>query len=167
MNLKKKKFKSGKIRRHKFRKAAGLKTGFGKPWSAPSVPFRVEFMHENADGSEENEQVHWIECRRFKGEEKNFLLAHYAKSKDKWTEQETLESKFVCIYCASFLVENKDKLHINQAFIFPTSKQGSETIRMPIYKIKWTPDLAKNSIFDDALAIVMKNAVYHHPCWEL
>ena len=57
---KKKKFKSGKIKRHKFKKKLGISPGFGKPWSAPSVPFRVEFSWENADGSEENEQVHWI-----------------------------------------------------------------------------------------------------------
>lgn len=158
---KKKKFKSGKIRRHKFRKAAGLKTGFGKSWSAPSVPFRVEFCYENPDGTEENEQVHWIECRRFFGEEKNFLRTHYARSAEEWSERETLESKFVCFYCAYFLTENKDKLHINQGFIFPTTKRGNETIRMPIYQIQWTESLAKNSVFDDALKIVMNNAIYH------
>lgn len=157
----KKKFKSGKIRRHKLRKAAGVKQGFGKPWSAPIIPFRVEFSWENQDGSEENEQVHWVECRKFAGEEKSFLRAHYAQGLEKWTERETLESKFVCVYCAAFLVENKEKLHINQAFIFPTPKQGNETIRMPIYQIKWTENLARNSVFSDTLAIVMNNAIYH------
>lgn len=131
--IKKKKFKSGKVKRHKFRKALGITPGFGKPWSAPSVTFRVEFSWENSDGSEENEQVHWIECRKFKGEEKTFLLTHYANSTEEWTEGETIESKFICVYSAGFLVENKDKLHLNQAFIFPTTKKGNETIRMPIF----------------------------------
>ena len=218
---KKKKFKSGKIKRHKFKKKLGISPGFGKPWSAPSVPFRVEFSWENADGSEENEQVHWIECRKFKGEEKNFLRTHYARSTEEWTERETLESKFVAVYCANFLVElglkadgwwlyeldkfglyptditdrrnlkwqiseNDPKLiypsaypqqkinfdpsalspqpsalYLNQAFIFPTTKRGNETIRMPIYQIRWTENLAKNSVFNDTLKIVMNNAIWH------
>ena len=158
---KKKKFKSGKIKRHKFRKKLGITPGFGKPWSAPSITFRVEFSWENPDGSEENEQVHWIECRKFAGEEKSFLRAHYAQKSEQWADGETLESKFVCVYCANFLVENKDKLHLNQAFIFPTTKQGNETIRMPIYQIKWSENLARNSVFGENIAIVMSNAIYH------
>jgi hypothetical protein len=144
------------------RKAIGVKAGFGKPWSAPSVIFRVEFSWENFDGSEENEQIHWIECRKFEGEEKRFLKAHYTHSTEEWTENETIESKFVCVYAAGFLVEMKEKIHINQAFIFPTPKKGNETIRMPIYQIKWTEDLAKNSVFNDNLAIVFKNSIWHH-----
>jgi len=158
---KKKKFKSGKIKRHKFRKAIGLKPGFGKPWSSKSVPFRVEFSWENPDGSEENYQIHWIECRKFAGEEKSFLRAHYAQAKEEWTDRETLESKFVAVYCAGFLVDQKDKLHINQAFVFPTTKEGNETIRMPIYHLKWTEELARNSVFSETLAIVLNNAIWH------
>lgn len=159
---KKKKFKSGKIKRHKMRKALGEKHGFGKPWSANSIPFRVEFCWENEDGSEENEQVHWVECRKFLGEEKRFLKAHYAQATEEWVDGETIESKFVCVYCAHFLVKNRLNLHINQAFIFPTPKLGNETIRTPIYQIKWTEELAKNSVFNENLAIVMKNSIWHH-----
>lgn len=190
-----KKIKSGKINRHRLRKALGVKQGFGKPWSAPSITFRVEFSWVNPDGSEDNYQNHWIECRQFKGEEKEFLKAHYAQSTEEWTLGETVESKFVCVYAANFLVEQikalgtrlealgvKEKPHqltslslenlvpsayvleplmVNQAFIFPTTKKGNETIRQPIYQIKWTEDLAQSAVFNDNLAIVMKNAVWH------
>ncbi len=222
----KKKFKSGKIKRHRLRKAMGVKSGFGKPWSAPSVTFRVEFSWSNLDGSESNEQVHWIECRKFQGQEREFLKSHYAQSAENWTEGETLESKFVCVYCAQFLVEQRKQAQLywdssilagskgleipgidqfiwdlpsfdgeppsdmmtaiapdeasekvkqfpvvyfplpsafllSQAFIFPTSKQGNETIRMPIYQIKWTEELASNSVFDQNIAIVLKNSIWH------
>lgn len=110
-HLKKKKFKTGKIKRHRMRKAIGVKSGFGKPWSATSVTFRVEFSWENVNGTEENEQVHWIECRKFMGSERKFLKTHYTQAEEDWTEGETIESKFVCVYCANFLVANKDKLH--------------------------------------------------------
>jgi hypothetical protein len=178
------------------RKAIGVKAGFGKPWSAPSVTFRVEFSWENAEGDEENEQVHWIECRKFQGEERRFLKSHYTQSAEEWTEGESLESKFVCVYCASFLVEQMKKLGarlealgikekpqtmtaeelkilvpsayilepariLNQAFIFPTPKKGNETIRFPIYQIKWTEELARNTIFNESIAIVMKNSIWH------
>jgi hypothetical protein len=159
--IKKKKFKTGKIKRHKLRQAIGVKDGFGKPWSAPSVTFRVEFSWENADGSEENEQVHWVECRKFHGEERNFLKAHYAQGEEEWTDGETLESKFVCVYCAGFLVKHKDKLHLNQGFIFPTTKKGNETIRFPIYQIKWTKELENKTVFNDNIAIVLKNSIWH------
>ncbi len=242
MTVKQKKFKSGKIKRHKLRKAIGVKEGFGKPWSAPSVTFRVEFSWENPDGSEENEQVHWIECRKFQGEEREFIKAHYAQSTEEWTDGESLESKFVCVYCAKFLVEQRKKaedywaeemlsvnkeleiptldkfiwsfdsfpgeppsslltgiapdwasekaeqaalgfphepllqevkkfpveyfslpsdLLLNQAFIFPPTKKGNETIRFPIYQIKWTEELAKNSIFNSSIEIVLKNSIWH------
>ena len=159
--VKKKKFKTGKVKRHKFKKKLGLTPGFGKPWSAPSVTFRVEFSWENPDKTEVNEQVHWIECRKFQGEEKKFLCAHYAHGKEEWTEKETIESKFVCVYCAGFLARYKDKLHLNQGFIFPTTKKGNETIREPIYQIKWTEELALNSVFGDSIAIVLNNAIWH------
>ena len=159
---KKKKFKTGKIKRHKLRKAIGVKNGFGKTWSAPSVVFRVEFSWENIDGSEENEQVHWVDCRKFQGKEREFLKTHYTQSTEEWTEGESIESKFVCVYCAYFLTQNIDLLHLNQAFIFPTPKKGNETIRFPIYQIKWTEELASNSVFNKNLAIVMKNSIWHN-----
>lgn len=208
-----KKIKAGKIKRHKMRKAIGVKQGFGKPWSAPSVTFRVEFswvtdrtadslgspqasVAVNFDESEENEQVHWVECRKFQGEERRFLKTHYDQSDD-WTEGETIESRFVCVYCASFLVEQMKALSarlealgvkekpqtmtaesikllvpsayilepariVNQAFVFPTPKKGNETIRSPIYQIRWTEELARNTIFNESIAIVMKNSIYHN-----
>lgn len=158
---KKKKFKPGKTKRHKMRKAIGVKNGFGKSWSAPSVVFRVEFSWENIDGSEENEQVYWIECRKFQGREREFLKTHYTQSTEEWTEGESIESKFICVYCAYFLTQNIDLLHLNQAFVFPTPKKGNETIRYPIYQIKWTEELANNSVFNENLAIVMKNSIWH------
>jgi hypothetical protein len=156
-----KKIKSGKINRHKFRKQLGIKKGFGKPWSAKSVIFRVEMNWETADGKEENEQVHWVECRRFQGEERRFLKAHYDNSAEDWTEQETIESKFVCVYVAKYLSENKARLHLNQAFIFPAPKEGNETIREPIYIVKWSPNLAEGIGSNINIDIVLKNSIYH------
>jgi hypothetical protein len=156
-----KKIKSGKIKRHKLRKKLGIKKGFGKPWSAPSVVFRVELNWENQDGSEENEQVHWIECRKFMGEERKFLKAHYSQSTEDWTEKETIESKFVCVYAAKFLSENKDRLHLNQAFVYAAPKAGNETIREPIYMLKWSPDLADGIGSDINIDIVLHNSIFH------
>jgi hypothetical protein len=123
-----KKFKSGKIKRHKFKKKLGLKQGFGKPWSAPSISFRVEFRWEDEFGNEENDQIHWIDCRKFQGAEREFLKIHYRQSSEEWTTRETIESKFVCFYCVNFLIENKEKLHLNEAFIYSCPKKGSDTI---------------------------------------
>lgn len=156
-----KRIKAGKIKRHKFRKAIGVKKGFGKPWSAPSVVFRVEFNWMNLDGSEENEQIHWIECRQFKGEERKFLRTHYETSPEDWTEKETIESKFVCVYVAKFIAENKERLHLNQAFIYNSPKAGNETIREPTYIVQWSPDLAAGIGSDLNIDIVLKNSIYH------
>ncbi|MDJ0595663.1 MAG: hypothetical protein QNJ72_37720 [Pleurocapsa sp. MO_226.B13] len=82
--MKKKKYKTGKIKRHRLRKAIGLKPGFGKPWSAPAVTFRVEMSWVDENDEESNEQIHWVECRKFQGEERKTLLLHYRLSGD-WT----------------------------------------------------------------------------------
>jgi hypothetical protein len=156
-----KKVKSGKIKRHRFRKQLGVKQGFGKPWSAPSVKFRVEFNWVNDNGSEENEQIHWIECRQFLGKERKFLKTHYDISTEEWTEKETIESKFVCVYVAKFLAENKDRLHLNQAFVYATPKVGNDTIRQPIYIIQWSPDLEAGIGTDINIDIVLQNSIFH------
>lgn len=157
-----KKVKSGKIKRHKLRKKLGVKQGFGKPWSAPSTMFRVEFSWLNPDETEENEQVHWVECRKFQGEERRFLHQHYQSSAEGWTEKETLESKFVCVHIAKYLAQYKDTLHINQGFVFPTTKKDNETIREPIYIIQWTENLAKGIGSNINIDLVLKNSIYHH-----
>jgi hypothetical protein len=158
-----KKVRAGKIKRHKLRQELGVKQGFGKPWSAPSLIFRVEFNWQNQDGSEENEQTHWIECRNFKGEERKSLTTYYRQNNTPWGENETVESKFVCAYVARFLIENRDKLSVNQAFIFPSTKKNNETIRQPIYILRWTKDLAETEWDNEDVAIVFKNSIYHHP----
>ena len=144
------------------RQAAGLKQGFGKSWSAPSMMFRVEFCWAEND-EESNEQIHWVECRNFQGRERKFLLLHYTAANEEWGENETLESKFVCVHVSNYLVKNKDRLHINRAFIFPSTKKGNETIRQPIYQINWTESLAANCNFEDKIMIVLNNSIYHHP----
>lgn len=193
-----KKVKSGKIARHRFRKAAGIKEGFGKPWSAPSIPFRVEFCWADENDDEDNYQVHWIHCRNFKGEERKFLEAHYLVGEDPFGEGETIESKFVCVYASKFLVEQRQKaegkwqklflekgyelsdippinnqenssdfcllpsaLAVNRLFIFPTTKEGNETIREPIYQVNWTESLDRNCRFGETIEIVFKNSIYH------
>jgi hypothetical protein len=221
-----KEIKSGKIKRHQMRKTIGLKSGFGKPWSAPSVTFRVECNWENLDGSETNEQIHWVECRKFQGKERELFKIHYDRSVNEWIPGETIESKFVCVYCAEFLTRQRKKLEeywrdqifavsnmpeipaiddfiwefdffadeppsslltaiapdsackkiknfpleyfslpsasmVNQAFVFPSSKKGNETIRSPIYRIKWSEEIAENAVFTNNLAIVMKNSIWH------
>lgn len=160
--LKKKKFKTGKIKRHQFKKKLGIKSGFGKAWSAPALVFRVEFSWEDENQDTSNERVDWVECRRFSGEEREFLKTHYASSSETWAERETLESKFVCVWCSNYLVRHHDELKINQAFIFPAPKKDNENIRMPIYQIRWTEELAKKSVFDDNIMLVFKNSIHHH-----
>ncbi len=158
--MKKKKYKTGKIKRHKLRKAIGLKSGFGKPWSSPAVTFRVEMCWVDENEEESNEQIHWVECRKFQGEERKSLLLHYKLSGD-WTQKETIESKFVCVYVANWLVANREEKHLNQAFIFPTTKKGNETIRLPLYQVKWTENLAKNCAFEENVTIVLNNSIWH------
>lgn len=193
-----KKIKAGKIKRHKFRKQLGPKKGFGRPWSATAVTFRVEFSWVDENENESNEQVHWVECRKFQGEEYQSLKAHYTQSEEQWSEKETIESKFVCVYVARFLVEqikalgkalealgvqsknptnylsdikrqlplvpsayDLEPMMLNQAFIFPTTVKGNKTIRMPIYQIKWTENLALNCGYEENIDMVLKNSIWH------
>ena len=157
-----KKCKQGKVKRHKFRRQLRLTPGFGKPWSAPSIAFRVEFAWVSEDGEESNEQVHWVECRKFSGEERRHLTENMKLHANSLAEKETIESIYTCIYVAAFLCQNRLIAKINQAFVYPpATKKGSETIRFPLYKINWSEDLEKNSQLNKSLAVVLKNCIWH------
>lgn len=158
-----KKAKQGKVKRHMARRQLNLVEGFGKSWSAPSLAFRVEFMHEDEEQNTSNEMVHWVECRRFTGEERRHLVAHMNQHlKSALTDGETIESVYVSIYVSAFLCENRLKANINQAFIYPAAtKKGSEAIRQPLYQIKWTESLEQASKLNKPLAIVLKNCIWH------
>ncbi|MDJ0595662.1 MAG: hypothetical protein QNJ72_37715 [Pleurocapsa sp. MO_226.B13] len=59
------------------------------------------------------------------------------------------------------MAANKEREHLNQAFIFPTTKKGNETIRMPLYQVKWTENLSQNCAFEENVAIVLNNSIWH------
>ena len=159
---KKKKFKVGKIKRHRLRVSTLNNKGFGKTITTPTVVFRVEMSWLGEDEEEENFQVHWISCRKFVGTEREDLFTHYRslESAD-WNRGETLESKFVCVYVSKFLAENKHTWHLNQAFVFPTPKEGNETIREPIYIIRCSKDLSKDLKGNAGLDVVLNNSIDH------
>ena len=158
-----KKAKQGKFRRHMARRKLNLVQGFGKPWSAPSLVFRVEFMYEDEKQNTSNEMVHWVECRNFSGEERRHLKSHMNQHlKTVLQDGETIESVYVSIYVSAFLCENRLRAGINQAFIYPhATKKGSEAIRQPIYQIKWTESLEEAAKLNKPLAIVLKNCIWH------
>lgn len=154
------KYKTGKRKKHQFQKKLGVKLGFGKPWSDDAVDFRVEFSHCAEDGEESNEQVHWVQCRKFKGEEYKFLRSHWHEN-SLWDAGETIESKFVCFYVTTYLNAFEQELGINQAFVFPTTKIGNQTIRHPLYHIILTDALRVESNLSTTLAIALKKCIWH------
>jgi hypothetical protein len=78
----------GRYKRHKERKARGFKVGFGKGWSAPPVWFRVELnWHDEETKDESNEQVHWVACRKFEGEEYKFYRRYFNREDNGEWEQ--------------------------------------------------------------------------------
>ncbi len=160
---KNKKVKQGKINRHKLRTKLGVKKGFGKPWKTPSVLFRVEFNWCDEHGEESNEQIHWVECRKFQGEEYQFLKLYYRENRKKWIPGETLESAHVKTYVSKYLIENRKKLKINQAFIYVANSKKSDVIREPIYKIATLTDKIESWVDDPGINVTLENAVYHHP----
>lgn len=159
--IKKKKFKAGKIKRHQFKQAIFKDKGFGKTITTPTTTFRVEMNWLNPDGNETDFQVHWINCRKFTGRERKDLLTYYKSTGDEWTDKETLESKFACVYVSKFLAETKDFWHLNQAFIYPTTKIGNETIREPIYIVRSSKNLEQELVGNTGLDLVLKNSIDH------
>lgn len=161
---KKRKLKSGKIKRHKLRKKLGVKKGFGKSWSAPLVTFRVEFNFTDENDDESNEQVHWIECRKLSDEEYRSARNYYNSKHGKWNEKETVESKYMFAYICKYLNDNAEKMQINQAFIYFASHLGNETIRMPIYHLT-LEEIRQEDLSDiyclDA-EVVFKKMIWHY-----
>ena len=152
---------TGKYKRHRARKARGVKTGFGKGYSAPETVFRVEMNWLDTDTKEEtNEQLHWVCCRKFSGKEHNFLKKYFSQNKPVWNGGETVESEFCLRYVACWLIENRDSEHLNQAFIFPSPKIGNDTIRNLLYEVRWLAELPDWKI-DEDLAIMIKKNIWH------
>lgn len=152
----------GHYKRHLERKARGVKQGFGKGYSAREVVFRVEFSWLDLEtGDESNEQIHWVLCRKFQDKEYKFLKKYFAKEKPRgYLPGETVESEFALRYVATWLIENREKEHLNQAFLFPSPKIGNDTIRSPLYEARWTSELPGWAI-DDDLAIMLKKNIWH------
>lgn len=152
---------TGKYKRHRARKARGVKTGFGKGYSAPETVFRVEMNWLDTDTKEEtNEQLHWVCCRKFSGKEHDFLKKYFSQNKPVWNGGETVESEFCLRYVACWLIENRDSEHLNQAFIFPSPKIGNDTIRNLLYEVRWLAELPDWEI-DEDLAIMIKKNIWH------
>ena len=158
------KIKKGKISRHKFKKKLGVKAGFGKPWFAPFVTFRVEFSFEDEKGNTSNEQIHWIECRKLSGEEYRSARTYFDNKHGEWRDRETIESKYVFAYVCKFLNDKAEELGINQAFVFFTSCAGNETIRMPVYQITLEQVRKEDlrDIYCDSAEVTLKKTIWHH-----
>ena len=154
----------GRYKRHVDRKARGVKAGFGKSWSAPPVWFRVELNWYDVETQDEsNEQIHWISCRKFQDKEYQFYKRYFDRcDKGEWCQGETVESKFVLRYISAWFIENRDKQHLNQAFIFPAPNKDNETIREAIYQVRWLGEYEWE--IDEDLAIVLKKSIWHQ--WE-
>lgn len=151
----------GKIKRHQERKARNIVSGFGKSYSDDEQVFRVEFCWRDPQTNDEsNEQVHWVTCRHFKGKQRKYLRHYFNQRKESWKKGETVESEIVLAYVASWIILNRDRTHLNQAFIFPSTKIGNETIRNTLYQVYWTGELPDWEI-DKDLAIFIKNNISH------
>lgn len=151
----------GKLRRHKEQRAKNVKMGFGKAWSAEAVWFRVEFSWLDVDTEEEtNEQVQWVSCRKLKGKDYRFYKAYFEDTDSYWEKGETVESKLVARYIAAWFIANRDDFHLNQAFIFPSTCKGNDTIRDPIMQVRWLGELP-NYQLDKDMAIVLKKCIWH------
>lgn len=152
---------TGKTKRHQERKARNIVSGFGKSYSDDEQVFRVEFCwHDPKTHDESNERIDWITCRHFKGKQRQYLKHYFTQRKESWKKGETVESEIVLAYVASWMILNRDRTHLNQAFIFPSTKIGNETIRDMLYQVYWTSDLP-NWHIDKDLAIFIKNNVSH------
>ena len=152
---------SGRYKRHLERKARGVKHGFDSAIRDEKVTFRVEMKWCDVETEEEsNEQLHWIECKKFKGEQYKFYKKYFNRAKDGWGKGETVESEFVCRYLGNWLILNRDKKHLNEAFVFPSTNKRDEVIRDLIYHVLWTGEYP-NYVMDEDLAIVLKNIIRH------
>jgi len=151
---------SGRHKRHQLRKAAGVKAGFGKSWSGEKVTFRVEMSMLDIDTDDQhNEQVHWIECKKFQGEQYDSYRKYFSRI-DQWRKEETVESKFVNRYVYNWLILNREKENLNQAFIFPSTEKRDDKIRELLYRVIWTAESSDHKV-DDDLLIVLKNSIWH------
>lgn len=173
-----KKFKQGKVNRHKKLQKKLDNKGFGKPWSGECKWFRVEFSYYDEETDEDSKfQIpHWVSCRHFVGEERRFLMANLSNYRStELTERESLESVYVSIYVANFLCylgygeqynpqvktrlpEDFDRT-VNQAFISPASSKNDETIREPLYHWQIKEDMC--SPVENEVAATFRNCLYH------
>lgn len=160
LKKKKPKKRTGQIKRHKFRKAKGVTNGFGKTWGGETKTFRVElsWLDQQTD-DQDNEVLHWVECRKFSGKLYQLYRQYFSESED-WRNGETVESKFVNRYIANWLILNREKQRLNQAFIFPATKKRDEEIRELLYRIIWNGDLPNYSP-DAGFQVVVKNNIWH------
>lgn len=152
---------TGKTKRHQERKARNIVSGFGKSYSDDEQVFRVEFCWRDPQTNDEtNERIDWITCRHFKRKQREYLRHYFTQRKESWKKGETVESEIVLAYVASWMILNRDRTHLNQAFIFPSTKIGNETIRDMLYQVYWTSDLPNWQV-DKDLAIFIKNNISH------
>lgn len=153
---------SGRSKRHNFRKAKGIKTGFGKAYSSNSVFFRIEFSWRDEEEEETNEQVHWCECRKFRDREYQRLRRKFDRVKTYWRKRETVESEFVYRYVGNFLIVNHQKIHLNQAFIYPACTAKNDVIREPLYRLHWYDEGEKTEVdICDDYKILFKKNIWH------
>lgn len=140
--------KKGKCKRHYAQRRKLNSPGFGATYQAPQSWFRVEFCWWDRETEEESDyQVHWVACRKFTGEERKFLYLHLRDwDKREFIERETIEAHYAMHYIVHFLCTHKEKLKVNQCFIYPAGKRNDETIRCPLYQIRWTENLCSHEM---------------------
>lgn len=154
------KFKRGKFKRHAKKKLKLETSGFGKPWSADHLTFRVEFCWENKLLEQANFSLHWIQVRKFRGEERRFYIKYMTDNGLPLTEGELPEYRYLLCYLDYYYSHNKDRLKANRAFVYPATKRGDKAIRLPLWIREFQPDEPEYRI-NKAIAAVFKNTIWH------
>lgn len=109
--------------------------GFGRPWSAPTVYFRVELNREMEDGQERCLAIHWIAVRNLQKKERDKYLDGFQLAGEPLDSEsrESVESRLCLTYVTDFLEKEENKRRYNQAFIYPCRRPRDRTIRYPLY----------------------------------
>ena len=155
------KYKPGKFKRHKRKMLKLGKEGFGKPWSADYLIFRVEWVWENSLGEQANFQLHWIQVRKLKGEERRFAISYMEKNYSPLALGELPEYRYLLCYLDNYYSNKKEVLKANHAFVYPATKRGDKAIREPIFIRKFNKDTFVEYPFNAAIAAVFQNTIFH------
>lgn len=156
----KRKNKRGKYKRHAKKVLKLGSGGFGKPWSADYLIFRVEFCWENKLLEQNNFSLHWVQVRKFRGEERQFYINYMADNGLPLQPGELPEHRYLLCYLDYYYSNNKEKLKANRAFVYPATKRCDKAIRVPLWIREFQPDEPEYKI-NRAIAAVFQNTIWH------